>query len=85
MEDSRKGKGDGEKELSTPNPHVDGGKSKRAIVYNTKEGKKEREGEKRRYERKKEKTRRIVYSQVITLNHIRGGLLCLYKRIILSF
>ena len=40
MEDSRKGKGDGEKELSTPNPHVDGGKSERAIVYNTKKGKK---------------------------------------------
>ena len=40
MEDSRKGKGDGEKELSTPNPHVDGEKSERAIVYNTMKGKK---------------------------------------------
>ena len=38
MEDSRKGKRDGEKELSMPNPHVDGEKSKKAIVYNTKEG-----------------------------------------------
>ena len=38
MEDSRKGKRDGEKELSTPNPHVDGGKGNKAIVYNTKEG-----------------------------------------------
>ena len=36
MEDSRKGKTDGEKGLSTPNPHVDGGKGKKAIVYNTK-------------------------------------------------
>ena len=36
MEDSRKGKRDGEKELSTPNPHVDGEKGKKAIVYNTK-------------------------------------------------
>ena len=40
MEDSRKGKTDGEKELSTPNPHVDGGKGKKAIVYSTKEEKK---------------------------------------------
>ena len=38
MEDSRKGKTDGEKELSTPNPHVDEGKCKQAIVYNTKGG-----------------------------------------------
>ena len=38
MEDSRKGKSDGEKELSMPNPHVDGEKSKKVIVYNTKEG-----------------------------------------------
>ena len=46
MEDSRKGKTDGERELSTPNPHVDGGKCKKAIVYNTKE-EKEKEEEKR--------------------------------------
>ena len=38
MEDSRKGKRDGEKELSMPNPHVDGEKGKKVIVYNTKEG-----------------------------------------------
>ena len=48
MEDSRKGKIDGEKELSTPNPHVDGGKGERAIVYNTKEGKKERKEKKKK-------------------------------------
>ena len=46
MEDSWKGKRDGEKELPTPNPHVDGKKGERAIVYNTKEGKKK--GEKKR-------------------------------------
>ena len=45
MEDSRKGKTDGEKELLTPNPHVDGGKGKKAIVYNTKE--EERKGRKK--------------------------------------
>ena len=42
MEDSRKGKRDGEKELSTPNPHVDGEKGEKIIVYKTKEG--ERKG-----------------------------------------
>ena len=73
MEDSGKGKTDGEKELSTPNPHVDGGKGKKAIVYNTK-GKKE-----------KEKTKRGVYSQVIALEHVRGYFLYRYTRITLSF
>ena len=48
MEDSRKGKTDGEKELSTPNPHVDGGKGKKAIVYNTKEKKKKEKEERKR-------------------------------------
>ena len=43
MEDSRKGKRDGEKELSTPSPHVDEEKGKKAIVYKTKEG--ERKGD----------------------------------------
>ena len=71
MEDSRKGKTDGEKELSTPNPHVDGGKGKKAIVYNTKEEKR-KEGEKREEEKEKEKTKRGVYSQVIALEHVRG-------------
>ena len=42
MEDSRKGKRDGEKELSTPSPHVDDEKGKKAIVYETK--KKEEKG-----------------------------------------
>ena len=40
MEDSRKDKRNGEKGLSTPNPHMDGGNGKKAIVYNTKEEKK---------------------------------------------
>ena len=46
MEDSRKGKRDGEKELSTPSPHVDDEKGKKAIVYKTK--KKEEKGSKKR-------------------------------------
>ena len=57
MEDSRKGKRDGEKELSMPNPHVDGEKGEKAIVYKTKEG--ERKGD-------------WKYSQIIALGHVRG-------------
>ena len=57
MEDSRKGKRDGEKELSMPNPHLDGEKGKKPIVYNTKEG-----------ERKKD----WKYFQMIALGHVRG-------------
>ena len=43
MEDSRKGKRSRKKGLSTPDPHVDGENGKKAIVYNTKKGKKEGE------------------------------------------
>ena len=43
MEDSRKDKRVGEKGLSTPSPHVDEKKGKKAIVYKTKEG--ERKGD----------------------------------------
>ena len=84
MEDSRKGKTDGEKELSMPNSHVDGGKGKKAIVYNTKEEKR-KEGEKREEEKEKEKTKRGVYSQVIALEHVRGYFLYRYTRITLFF
>ena len=38
MKDSRKSKRDGEKELSTPSPHVDDEKGKKAIVYKMKKG-----------------------------------------------
>ena len=43
MENSRKGKRGRKKGLPTPDPHVDGGNGKKAIVYNTKKGKKEGE------------------------------------------
>ena len=36
--DSRKGKRDGEKELSTPSPHVDDKKGKKAMVYKSEKG-----------------------------------------------
>ena len=57
MEDSRKDKRNGEKGLSTPNPHVDGGNGKKFIVYNTKEEKKEGKKRKRK-KRLKEKERK---------------------------
>ena len=64
MEDSRKGRMDGEKGLSTPNPHVDGGKGKKAIVYNTK-GKNQERG------LKNDSTRacpRILFIQIYACN-----------------
>ena len=70
MEDSRKGKGDEEKGLWMPNPHVDGEKGKGAIVYKMKEG--ERKGD-------------WKYSKTIALGHVRGYFLCLYGCITLSF
>ena len=54
MEGSRRGKRSREKGLLTPDPHVDGGNSKKAIVYNTKKGKKGGHTEKR-LRKKKEK------------------------------
>ena len=58
MEDSRKGKKDGEKELSTPSPHVDDEKGKKTIVYKTKKGEGKR-GLKNN-------------SKIISLGHVRG-------------
>ena len=57
MEDSRKGKKDDEKGLSTSSPHVDKKKGKEAIVYKTKKGK---------------RTRTENYSRLIALGHVRG-------------
>ena len=58
MEDSRKGKKDDEKGLSTSSPHVDKEKGKEAIVYKTKKGK-----------RKEKKSS----SKIIALGHVRGN------------
>ena len=57
MEDSRKGKKDDEKGISTSSPHVDEGKCKEAIVYKTKKG--EGKGLKN-------------YSKIIALGHVQG-------------
>ena len=57
MEDSRKGKRSRKKGLPPPDPHVDGGNGKKAIIYNTKERKKE--GDKKKKKRTgKEKERK---------------------------
>ena len=73
MEDSRKGKTNGERELSTPNPHVDGGKCKKAIVYNTKEEKKEGgEKEKKNKRNIRERKRENKESGVLSSHSIRA-------------
>ena len=57
MEDSRKGKKDDEKGLSTSSPHVEKEKGKEVTVYKTKKGK--RKGTEN-------------YSKIIALGHVRG-------------
>ena len=57
MEDSRKGKKDDEKGLSTSSPHVDKEKGKEAIIYKTKKGKRKRTENS---------------STIIALGHVRG-------------
>ena len=59
MEGSRKGKRSREKGLPTPNPHVDGGNGKKAIVYNTKKRKKEGGDWERKREKKNIKVEEI--------------------------
>ena len=70
MEDSRKGRKNGEKEQETPSPHVDREKGKESIVYKMKEGERKRDWK---------------YSKMIALRHVRGYFLCLYGCITLSF
>ena len=59
MEDSRKSKRSGKKGLPTLDPHVYGGNGKKAIVYNTKGGKKQG-GQKKDEEKKRERKREKV-------------------------
>ena len=63
MEDSRKGTRNRKKGLPTPDPHVDGGDGKKAIVYNTKR-------EKKNGKKTTEKEKNLVLS-VIVLGHAR--------------
>ena len=55
MEDSRKGKRNRKKGLPPPDPHVDEGNGKKAIVYNTKKRKKEGDRKNGLEEKKREK------------------------------
>ena len=55
----------GKKGLSMPDPHVDGGNGKKAIVYNTKKGKKEGDTERRL--RKKERRKKRQSKELSTL------------------
>ena len=65
MEDSRKGKRSGKKGLPTLDPHVNGGNGKKAIVYNTKGGKKW--GEQKKGLRKKERKKKRKSKELSTL------------------
>ena len=56
MEGSRRGKGNREKWLPTPDSHVDGGNGVKTIVYNTKKDKKK--GRQKRKEEEKEREKR---------------------------
>ena len=59
MEDLRKGKRSVKKGLPTLDPHVDGRNDKKAIVYNTKGGKKGRGTEKRLEKRRERKIEKV--------------------------
>ena len=72
MEDSRKSKRDGEKGLSTPNPHVDGGKGKKVIVYNTKEEKKEKKQKEKNKRNIRERKRENKESGVLSSHSTRA-------------
>ena len=60
MEDSRRGKGNREKELPTPDPYVDGGNGVKTIVYNTKKDKKKRRQKRKEEEKEREKREQKV-------------------------
>ena len=57
MEGSRRGNRSREKGLPTPDPHVDGGNGKNAIVYNTKKRKKKGGHGKKTNKKEKEKNK----------------------------
>ena len=55
MEGLRRGKGNREKGLPTPDPHVDRGNGVKTIVYNTKKEKKKRTQKRKEEEKEREK------------------------------
>ena len=81
MEDSRKGKRSRKKGLPTPDPHVDGGNGKKAIVYNTKRKK----GARKKGGRNTTAKGKNLVLLVRILGHVRGYFPYRYMRITLSF
>ena len=59
MEGSRRGKGNREKGLPTPDPHVDGGNGVKTIVYNTKKIQGKGDRKKRLRKRKREREQKV--------------------------
>ena len=59
MEGSRRGKGNREKRLPTPDPHVDGGNGIKTIVYDTKKERKKGRKKKEKKEKKRAKVEEI--------------------------
>ena len=59
MEGSRRGKGNREKRLPTPDPHVDGGNGVKTIVYDTKKERKKGRKKKEKKEKKRAKVEEI--------------------------
>ena len=60
MEGSKRGKGNREKGLPTPDLHVDGGNGVKTIVYNTKKDKKKRRQKRKEEEKEREKREQKV-------------------------
>ena len=59
MEGSRRGKGNREKGLPTPDPHVDGENGVKTIVYNTKKERKKGRKKKKRKRKREQKVEEI--------------------------
>ena len=59
MEGSRRGKGNREKGLPAPDPHVDGGNGVKTIVYNTKKERKKGRKKKKRKRKREQKVEEI--------------------------
>ena len=88
MEDSRKGKRSRKKGLPPPDPHVEGGNGKKAIVYNTKKRKEkgeEKNGLEKKQRGKEQKGKRNTTAKrknlvpfVLVLGHVRGYFLYMY-------
>ena len=78
MEDSRKGKRSRKKGLQPPDPHVEGGNGKKAIVYNTRKKKNREKKEQKEKKRNTTAKRKNLVPFVLVLGHVRGYFLYMY-------